>query len=127
MNITKATINKYETLFIGGIKPNTTRANLYLHFMKFGEILEINLKMNQKTNCNKGYAFLVFKDPETIQKVLSFPQVIDNRTVECKVSYGGQYNQIDRFESAKSKIYVYNLSPSVVCEDLRKFFSRYGE
>jgi hypothetical protein len=59
----------HKTLFLGGLRPNVNKQDLNTYFGKFGKICNINLKLNLKTNCNKGYAFINFKDPSVIDTI----------------------------------------------------------
>lgn len=123
----KLTIDRYETLFLGGLKPNLTKQDLFNHFSKYGELIDISIKMDPRTGCNKGFAFVLYKDPSVINNVLSTPQILDGRSVECKISFGGRHNQRDRFEASKCKIFVSNLHLSITNQDLSEHFKSYGD
>lgn len=58
-------------LFIGGLSRNTTDKELQDHFGKFGEIESITVKIDPYTGVSRGFAFIVFTNPKTIDKLLS--------------------------------------------------------
>lgn len=58
-------------LFVGGLSRNTTDKELREHFGKFGEIESITVKLDQYTGLSRGFAFMVFKNPKTIDKLLA--------------------------------------------------------
>ena len=122
----KLTIDRYETLFLGGLKPNLTKQDLFTHFSNYGDLIDISIKIDPHTGCNKGFAFILYKDPSVIQTVLATPQILDGRSVECKISFGGRHNQRDRFEASKCKLFVSNLHHSVINQDLSEHFKKYG-
>jgi RNA recognition motif-containing protein len=123
----KLTIDRYETLFLGGLKPNLTKQDLFTHFSYYGELIDISIKIDPRTGCNKGFAFILYKDPSVANQVISTPQILDGRSVECKISFGGRHNQRDRFEASRCKIFVSNLHMSITNQDLSEHFKRYGD
>lgn len=58
-------------LFIGGLSRNTTDKELRDHFGKFGEIESISVKIDPHTGISRGFAFMVFTNPKTIDKLLA--------------------------------------------------------
>ena len=102
----KMEVDKYQNLFLGGLKPNISHKCIKNYFSKYGEITEINMKMDKLKGTNKGFAFVCFKDDESIKEVLNHSHYLDGRKIECKVSLGGEYNLQDRYKSAKCRIFV---------------------
>lgn len=58
-------------LFVGGLSRNTTDKELRDHFSKFGEIESISVKIDPYTGTSRGFAFMVFTNPKTIDKLLA--------------------------------------------------------
>jgi len=58
-------------LFVGGLSRNTTDKELRDHFGKFGEIESITVKVDPHTGVSRGFAFMVFTNPKTIDKLLA--------------------------------------------------------
>lgn len=70
-------------LFIGGLSRNTTDKELRDHFGKFGEIESITVKVDPHTGISRGFAFMVFTNPKTIDKLLaSGEHYINKRKVQ---------------------------------------------
>merc|ERR1719510_2018034 len=57
-------------LFVGGLSWETKEPQLKDYFEKFGEIESINLKLDPVTGRSRCFAFLVFKDPASVEQVL---------------------------------------------------------
>merc|ERR1711935_328832 len=112
---------------IGGIKPHLTKAHLTKHFKKFGDIVSIFLKADPQTKLNKGFAFLVYKDASSVEKVLSQPQIIAGREVECRLSMQLSNNSFVKKEVAKSRLFVRCLSPDQTSADLVDYFEQFGQ
>ena len=58
-------------LFVGGLSWETKEPQLKDYFEKFGEIESINLKLDPVTGRSRCFAFLVFKDPSSVNQVES--------------------------------------------------------
>ncbi|EZA62008.1 RNA-binding protein squid [Ooceraea biroi] len=105
-------------LFVGGLSRNTTDKELRDHFGKFGEIESISLKTDPHTGQSRGFAFMVFTNPKTIDKLLaSGEHYINKRKVDPKrVSKKSQHG----------KIFVGGLTPEITDEDIKNYFGQYG-
>ncbi|XP_020291962.1 RNA-binding protein squid-like [Pseudomyrmex gracilis] len=105
-------------LFIGGLSRNTTDKELRDHFGKFGEIESISVKVDPHTGISRGFAFMVFTNPKTIDKLLaSGEHYINKRKVDPKrVSKKPQHG----------KIFVGGLTPEITDEDIKTYFGQYG-
>ena len=58
-------------LFVGGLNPNTTEDSLKAYFATFGAIEECILKFDPETQNSKGFGFVTFADPKSVEKVRS--------------------------------------------------------
>ncbi|KAG8039139.1 hypothetical protein G9C98_003446 [Cotesia typhae] len=105
-------------LFIGGLSRHTTDKELREHFGKFGEIESITVKMDQHTGISRGFAFMVFTNPKTIDKLLaSGEHYINKRKVDPKrVSKKAQHG----------KVFVGGLTPDMTDDDIKAYFSQFG-
>ena len=83
--------------------------------------------MNKKTSFNKGFAFILFKNPDIIYEILKTKQVIQGRQIDCKLSFDAKYNELDRYNCSQCKIYIHNLGGNVNKNELNQYFSKYGE
>ncbi|XP_077278397.1 RNA-binding protein squid isoform X2 [Temnothorax americanus] len=105
-------------LFVGGLSRSTTDKDLRDHFGKFGEIESISVKVDPHTGISRGFAFMVFTNPKTIDKLLaSGEHYINKRKVDPKrVSKKPQHG----------KIFVGGLTPDITDDDIKNYFSQYG-
>lgn len=58
-------------LFVGGLTRNTTENELREYFGKFGEIESVSIKMDPYTGVSRGFAFMVFQNAKSIDKLLT--------------------------------------------------------
>lgn len=56
-------------IFVGGIPNLATREELMRLFSQFGAINDLSLPLKTPSE-NKGYAFVIFEDPEAVKRVL---------------------------------------------------------
>jgi RNA recognition motif-containing protein len=75
-------------VFVGGIPKNADSSHLTECFGKYGEIAEASVIEDKKTNEQRGFGFVNFKDVESVKKVMedySSHQIL-GKWVECKVA-----------------------------------------
>eukprot|EP00794_Sanderia_malayensis_P010174 gene10174-11215_t len=72
-------------VFVGGISQQTTENELRAYFSEFGNVTDVAIPQDKTTGNIRGFAFVGFDNPETVQRLLRihFHQ-INGRTVEVK-------------------------------------------
>jgi len=115
------------SLFVGGLKPSVKRTDIVAHFNQYGEVKNVNMGKLPSGISNRGFAFVKFSDAQTVELVLAEKQFIMGREVECRLSYGKKYNQVDMEINSKRKLYVSDLSNEDKNEDLQNYFARFGK
>jgi len=61
------------TVYISGLAPIVTRANLHDSFIPFGEIADVSLPKNENPNSidpHRGFAYVEFEDPEDAKEAI---------------------------------------------------------
>lgn len=107
-----------KKLFVGGLSRQTTDRELKEYFGQFGEIESVTVKIDQFTGQSRGFAFIVFNNPKTIDKLLAAgDHYIQKRKVDPKrVSKKAQ----------QGKVFVGGLTPEISDDDIKGYFSQYG-
>ncbi|KAK7823169.1 hypothetical protein U0070_027376 [Myodes glareolus] len=73
-------------MFIGGLSWQTSPDSLRDYFSKFGEIRECMVMRDPTTKRSRGFGFVTFADPASVDKVLGQPHhELDSKTVGCFV------------------------------------------
>lgn len=86
------------------------------HFGQYGEIENVSVKTDPSSGRSRGFAFIVFKDVESIEKVMAAGEhVINNKKVDPK-----------KAKARHGKIFVGGLDVETSEEDIRNFFGEYG-
>ncbi|KAJ8950476.1 hypothetical protein NQ314_007863 [Rhamnusium bicolor] len=103
-------------LFVGGLSWETTDKELRDHFGQYGEIESINVKTDPNTGRSRGFAFIVFNNAESIDKVVAAGEhVINNKKVDPK-----------KAKARHGKIFVGGLTTELTDDDIKNYFGQYG-
>lgn len=103
-------------LFVGGLSKETTEQDLRNHFGQYGEIESVNVKTDPQTGRSRGFAFIIFNSPESIDKVVAFEDhTVNGKKVDPK-----------KAKARQGKIFVGGLSPETSDEEVKTFFEQFG-
>nr|XP_033778511.1 RNA-binding protein Musashi homolog 2 isoform X4 [Geotrypetes seraphini] len=142
-------------MFIGGLSWQTSPDSLRDYFCKFGEIRECMVMRDPTTKRSRGFGFVTFADPASVDKVLAQPHhELDSKTIDPKVAFprraqpkdqevtsegriswhkqqiGEPAHCLQRFEemvTRTKKIFVGGLSANTVVEDVKQYFEQFGK
>lgn len=117
----------------------TSVESLRTYFSQFGEVLECTVMRDSATGRSRGFGFLTFKDPKTVNTVMVKEHYLDGKIV-CIVAIPPMASsndlmsyQIDpkraipRDEQEKtSKIFVGGVSQEATEQDFEQFFQQFG-
>ncbi|XP_069482251.1 heterogeneous nuclear ribonucleoprotein D-like [Ambystoma mexicanum] len=59
-----------KKVFVGGLSPDTTEEQIKAYFGVFGEIENIELPMDTKTNERRGFCFITYADEDPVKRLL---------------------------------------------------------
>nr|XP_032824013.1 LOW QUALITY PROTEIN: TAR DNA-binding protein 43-like [Petromyzon marinus] len=137
----KRSVQKTSDLIVLGLPWKASEQDIRDYFSTFGEVLMAQVKRDIKTGNSKGFGFVRFRDYETQLKVLAQRHMIDGRWCDCKLPNSkvngwcswsddinpsnGSYQVGDAFRSRK--IFVGRCTEDITADDLRQFFSQFGE
>ncbi|XP_037955668.1 RNA-binding protein squid isoform X2 [Teleopsis dalmanni] len=103
-------------LFVGGLSWETSEKELRDHFGKYGEIESINVKTDPQTGRSRGFAFIVFTNTDSIDKVTAVTEhIINNKKVDPK-----------KAKARQGKIFVGGLTTEISDEEIKTYFGQYG-
>lgn len=72
-------------IFVGGLSWQTTEESLRFHFEQFGPVLSVDLMRDRNTGDPRGFAFVVFSDPATVDVVMAEPRhEVNHKVVDVK-------------------------------------------
>lgn len=123
---TKRIENRNRTttdLIVLGLPWKTTEEALREYFDVFGDLLVVQIKKDAKTGQSKGYGFIRFAKFESQMKALSKRHLIDGRWCDVKVPSSKDQMQ----HQMPSKIFLGRVTEEMTADDIREYFSKYGE
>ncbi|EHA56998.1 hypothetical protein MCOR02_004409 [Pyricularia oryzae] len=107
-------------MFIGGLNWETTDESLRDYFSQFGEVIECTVMRDGTTGRSRGFGFLTFKDPKTVNIVMVKEHYLDGKIIDPK-------RAIPRDEQEKtSKIFVGGVSQETTDQEFKDFFAQFG-
>ncbi|KAF7586479.1 hypothetical protein BBP40_008812 [Aspergillus hancockii] len=110
-------------MFIGGLNWETTDQSLKDYFSQFGEVQECTVMRDSATGRSRGFGFLTFRDPKTVNTVMVKEHYLDGK-IAFKID---PKRAIPRDEQEKtSKIFVGGVSQEANEQDFKQFFMQFG-
>ncbi|XP_041086261.1 heterogeneous nuclear ribonucleoprotein D0-like isoform X3 [Polyodon spathula] len=109
-------------IFVGGLSWDTTKKDLKDYFCKFGEVVDCTLKLDPITGRSRGFGFVLFKEADSVDKVM----VQKEHKLNGKVIDPKKAKAMKTKEPVK-KVFVGGLSPDTPEEKIREYFGGYGE
>lgn len=116
-------------IFVGGLDPNTTEDDLTEYFSKFGKVVERLIKVDIKTKRSRGFAFIGFKLPESVDRVLEIEDhILHGKKIDCKraMTKEDAYSLNKNLKESCRKVYISNIPKELTKKDLYDSFSDYG-
>ena len=115
-------------IFIG----NLLRGKIYIsedklvkYFSRYGEIEGLEFFRSKFTNFSRGFAFITFRDVESVQRVLAESHFIDNLNVKTEAVANKRKNVADRKRDLT--VFVTRIMKHVDKETIATHFSQFGE
>ncbi|THD18587.1 Heterogeneous nuclear ribonucleoprotein A2 [Fasciola hepatica] len=118
---------QFRKLFIGGLTPQTTETMLKDFYSQWGEIVDVVVMKDSASHRSRGFGFITYKEPEMVDTAqANRPHEIDGKTVEAKRAMPREDSQTPESHMTVKKLFVGALKKDVTQEDLREYFSKYG-
>lgn len=105
-------------VFVGGLSWETTTKDLKEYFEKFGDVGNCTLKTDLDTRKSRGFGFVVFANPSSVDKVLAEKEhKLHGRNIDPKKANPRPVNK---------KVFVGRLDPAISEDDVKAYFENFG-
>ncbi|XP_068629430.1 RNA-binding protein Musashi homolog Rbp6 isoform X1 [Battus philenor] len=112
-------------MFVGGLSWQTSPESLRDYFNKFGEITEVMVMKDPTTRRSRGFGFITFGDPASVDKVLAQgTHELDGKKIDPKVAFPRRAHP--KMVTRTKKIFVGGLSAPTTLEDVKNYFEQFG-
>ncbi|KAK3596420.1 hypothetical protein CHS0354_020670 [Potamilus streckersoni] len=112
-------------LIVLGLPYSSTEEDMRKYFSQFGELVLVQVKKYPKTGVSKGFGFIRFATVESQSKCLSQRHMIGGRW--CDVNLTNSDEGIGGQAAMSMKIFVARCTEDMTTDDLRDYFSKFGE
>lgn len=119
----KSTINMLrhdrteKKIYLRGMSEKLDEGDLENYFMKFGEVLHVQIGKHQYTNIYKGFGFIEYSWPESVKAVLKQKiHTIRGVQIECERSKVNSASQQRPAQDQSRDPYSHDQSRSRVCD-----------
>jgi len=113
-------------MFIGGLSWQTTPESVREYFSQFGDVAEVMVMKDPATRRSRGFGFITFSNPGSVNKVLSYPaHQLDGKLIEPKVAVPRKSNP--KLVMRTKKIFVGGLSATTSLEDIKAYFEQFSK
>lgn len=118
---------QFRKLFIGGLSYDTTEDSLRSYFEKWGNIVDCVVMRDGSTKRSRGFGFVTYDNVDSLNEAqANRPHVIDNKEVESKRATPREDANRPEARMSIKKVFVGGLKEEVTEDQLRDYFSGYG-
>ncbi|THD20302.1 Heterogeneous nuclear ribonucleoprotein A2 [Fasciola gigantica] len=115
-----------KKLFVGGLNPKTNEDSLRAYYSQWGEITDVVVMKDPRSNKSRGFGFVTFKEASSVDKAQADrPHKVDGKDVDSKRAMPREETSPE-VHAAVKKIFVGGLKKDVTNEDLAEYFGKYG-
>nr|XP_018900725.1 PREDICTED: RNA-binding protein Musashi homolog 2-like [Bemisia tabaci]XP_018900726.1 PREDICTED: RNA-binding protein Musashi homolog 2-like [Bemisia tabaci]XP_018900727.1 PREDICTED: RNA-binding protein Musashi homolog 2-like [Bemisia tabaci]XP_018900728.1 PREDICTED: RNA-binding protein Musashi homolog 2-like [Bemisia tabaci]XP_018900729.1 PREDICTED: RNA-binding protein Musashi homolog 2-like [Bemisia tabaci]XP_018900730.1 PREDICTED: RNA-binding protein Musashi homolog 2-like [Bemisia tabaci] len=112
-------------LFVGGLSWLTTSDKLRQYFGMFGTVTDVLIMKDPVTQRSRGFGFITFADPDTVEKVLKVPiHTLDGKKIDPKHATPKNRPKIG---NRTKKIFVGGVSQDTSSDEVKAYFSQFGK
>lgn len=115
-----------KKLFVGGLSPRTNEDSLRAYYSQWGELTDVVVMRDQRSNKSRGFGFVTFKESAAVDKAQSErPHKLDGKDVDSKRAMPREETSPE-VHAAVKKLFVGGLKKDVTNEDLEEYFGKFG-
>jgi RNA recognition motif-containing protein len=118
---------QFRKVFIGGLSFNTDDEALKAYFSKYGTLVDHIVIKDKQSGRSKGFGFVAYSHSTMVDELMkNRPHIIDGRQVEPKRATPREDSGRQEVQMTVKKLFVGGLKENITEDDLKSYFSRYG-
>jgi len=118
---------QFRKLFVGGLHFETTEETLREYFSQWGDVVDSVVMRDPHNKRSRGFGFITFREMEMVDEAQKArPHRIDQRDVEVKRAMPREDADKPESHMTVKKIFVSGIKDDIENEDLRLYFSGFG-
>lgn len=114
---------KCSDLIVLGLPWKSNEDDLKKHFAQFGDLVLVQVKRDMKSGQSKGFGFIRFSSYDAQVKCCAQRHNIDGRWCDVTIPNSKEGNN----PMMSRKVFIGRVSEDLTVEDLRAYFSKFGE
>lgn len=117
----------FRKVFVGSLNYNTSEESLRNHFEQFGELVDCVIMKESKTGKSRGFGFVTYSKSTMVDEMMkNRPHKLDGRELETKRATPREESGKPGAEMTTKKLFVGAIREGISEENLREYFSKYG-
>jgi heterogeneous nuclear ribonucleoprotein A1/A3 len=119
---------QFRKVFIGGLSYKTDDETLKTYFSKYGELVDYVVMKDGSTGRSRGFGFVTYSDSTMVDELMkNRPHIIDGRQVEPKRATPREDSGKQEVQMTVKKLFIGGLRDALTEDDLKEYFSSYGD
>lgn len=120
--------NHTNTIFVGGLPGTAEKSAICRHFSRFGNIENIKLKLDKKSNLSKGYALVTFLKQVSYEAAIKVPEhYLFSRCISCQPFLEGEKLSSYLEDLNSRRLFVKYIPKSYNNQEFEDLFRKYGD
>lgn len=116
-----------KKLFVGGLDNRTTDESMKTFFEQWGQVIDLIVMKDPQTKKSRGFGFVTYSELEMVDRAMANrPHRIDGREVETKRAIPRTKDSPPENNISTKKIFIGGIKGEITEQDLRDYFSGYG-
>lgn len=118
---------QFRKVFIGGLSYKTDDDALKAYFSKYGELVDHVVMKDGQTGRSRGFGFVTYSSSSMVDELMkNRPHIIDGRQVEPKRATPREDSGKQEVQMTVKKIFIGGLRDTITDDELKAYFSNYG-
>lgn len=117
-----------KKLYLSSLPSTVSENKLKMVFGRFGKVHSIKLSRDSRNGFCRGFGSITFKNEINLEKILSMDLKIMGRSISCEPFIERERDlELRKIINSRRRVFVSNIPTWMTNQNLRQFFSQYGD